>query len=152
NRPSLQWLRDGKPGKCDFERLVVIHQVNRRDTPTRVALLCFAEQGGQTFGSRGLYSRHDSLGFVGATVEAPVFVAAPPATERVGGILGNSEPAKTLAVGEAVVSPRRSQEHRSVRCDGIQGLPPIAAVACDQWTDISADPVRARLCGLFHSS
>jgi hypothetical protein len=35
--------------------------------------LCFAEQGGQTFRSRGLYSRHDRLGFVGATVEAPVF-------------------------------------------------------------------------------
>ncbi len=43
DRPFLQRLRNGKPGKRDLERLVVVHQVNRSDSPARIALLRFAE-------------------------------------------------------------------------------------------------------------
>jgi hypothetical protein len=38
------------------------------------------------------------------------FVAAPPTAERIGDLFGNAEPAKTLAVDDAGVSPKGSEE------------------------------------------
>ena len=117
--------------------------------PAGVALTGIAELAAELRWIGRHRSGFEILGsLMGVAVEPTACITAPPATQRVRRVVGDSEALQGGTVDDRRVAPEAAQQHRPVRRNRVERAAPVAWISGDALADPDTDPVpgRLRLC------